>query len=482
MAFTSVTFLLFYLPIVLLTYFLLPTIKLKNTFLLLAGLLYYYWGGQQYVLVMIFSIFATWFFGYLIAGEQKKSRQKLILGTGIIVHLGMLLFFKYANFFVSNIIMMAKYIGVLHPDAVFNNMKIYLPIGISFFTFQSISYLIDVYRSRSVYQKSPLVIGMYKSLFPLLIAGPIVRYVDIKNETAKRIVTFDSFSIGVERFIIGLAQKVLIADVMGNMADQVFGIPAEHLTPLIAWLGAIAYTLQIYYDFAGYSSMAIGLGRMFGFKFLENFNFPYASVSITDFWRRWHISLSSWFRDYLYIPLGGNRCSKARNYMNLFAVFILCGFWHGAGWTFIFWGIFHGSFLTLEKAFLLRFFSRIPTIFSRIYTIFVVMVGWVVFRSESLSGAADFIKKMFGLGRAKPIEMLSIYEIFNYESMVAMFIGIVFSFLFMKIYDRDALNIDFKKLQFIYPYAKLAVMTSMFFLSILYLSGGTFNPFIYSRF
>lgn len=482
MVFSSVIFLLCFLPIVLLIYFLLPSIKLKNFFLLLASLLFYTWGEHQYVLVMLFSISATWGFGHLIATMKEPSQQKLLLIIGLSVHLSVLLFFKYADFFADNIIFAVTYLDILPSISGGSSTRIHLPIGISFFTFQAMSYLIDVYRNKSVYQKNPLTIAMYKSFFPQLIAGPIVRYVDIKNEITHRRVTIDSFSTGVERFIIGLAQKVLIANIMGSMADQVFNSPADQLTPAISWLGVIAYTLQIYYDFSGYSSMAIGLAKMFGFDFLENFNFPYTAVSITDFWRRWHISLSSWFRDYLYIPLGGSRGSKMRTYLNLFIVFALCGFWHGASWTFLFWGLFHGIFLVLEKAFLLSLLRKLPLSFSRMYTIFIIMTGWVFFRSESISGAVNIIKRMFGLGSAKPEDLLSLYDVFTYERMATMFSGIMFSFLFVNVYRKDALHIEFRKMQFLYPYAKVTVLTAVFGLTIVYLAGNTFNPFIYFRF
>lgn len=340
MVFSSVTFLFVFLPVVLAVYYILPG-RLRNTFLLLASLLFYYWGEPRFVFVMLASIVWNYLCG-LMCGylpERMRGLRKLALILAVAVNLGLLVYFKYADFIIGTI------------NGVFSRsiplLGVTLPIGISFFTFQGLSYVIDVYRQTVRPQRDPLKLGMYISLFPQLIAGPIVRYADIEREIDHRSVDREKFYAGVSRFVIGLSKKVLIANTLALRADQIFGQPCQSLTAGVAWLGALLYSLQIYFDFSGYSDMAIGLGKMLGFTFLENFDLPYMSRSVTEFWRRWHISLSSWFRDYVYIPLGGNR--RGNVYLHLLTVFILTGLWHGAAWNFVLWGLWHGLFLIVER-------------------------------------------------------------------------------------------------------------------------------------
>ena len=345
MVFSSTIFLFFFLPLTLLAYFVVGP-RGRNLILLAASLLFYAWGETVYLLVMLFSIAANYLFGLLIdRARERGSRGGTAFALAVATNLGLLGFFKYANFFVDNLNQVLPVLGLAPMDIG----RVHLPIGISFFTFQALSYIIDLYRNETAVQRSLLNFALYKALFPQLIAGPIVRYRDVAREIEQRTVSLDDFASGVQRFIIGLGKKVLIANVMGRAADTIFATPAETLPATLAWTGSIAFMLQIYFDFSGYSDMAIGLGRMFGFHFLENFNYPYIARSVREFWRRWHISLSTWFRDYLYIPLGGNRHGPVRTGANLLLVFLLCGLWHGASWTFLIWGVYHGIFLVLER-------------------------------------------------------------------------------------------------------------------------------------
>ncbi len=378
MYFQSPTFLHIFLPLVLLGYYLVPAARttLRNTGLFAASVLFYAWGERDYVLVLLGSLAVNYAYARVI---ERSARPKLWLVGAVLANLALLGWLKYAAF-------LATTIGIKPP-------RTHLPIGVSFFTFQAISYLVDVYRREVPAERSFLRFGLYVFLFPHLIAGPIVRYADLAASLATRDHTVERFSDGVRRFTFGLAKKVLLADTFAVVADQVFRIPPADLAPSAAWIGMVCYSLQIYFDFSGYSDMAIGLGKMFGFEFAENFRHPYAAASVTDFWRRWHISLSSWFRDYVYIPLGGSRGGAFSTYRNLLIVFLLCGLWHGANWTFVVWGLWHGLFLIAERMLPI---SRLPTLVTRLITLFAVLLGWVFFRAQTLEQAGGIFAALFG--------------------------------------------------------------------------------------
>lgn len=423
MLFTEPTFLFLFLPILLALYF--ATFSREhasygNWLLLIASVIFYAKGGGAFTWLMLASITFNYWMAIAVDRGRESGRAKPILAAAVAVNLIVLGVFKYANFFADNVNTLFLALGV-HPLVV---PRVLLPIGISFFTFHAISYVVDVYRRDATAQKSPVHAALYLLLFPQLIAGPIIRYRDLADQLAKRVVTLDDFADGVRRFIIGLAKKVLVANVVAGPADKMFALPFDQLSAGHAWLGIVCYTLQIYFDFSGYSDMAIGLGRMFGFRFPENFRWPYIADSVQAFWRRWHISLSTWFRDYLYVPLGGNRVSPARTYGNLVAVFFLCGLWHGASWNFVIWGLFHGMFLSIERVVSRRQVQKNPPdIRARtpgpsgpgdngrtlirsgllhVYTLLVVMIGWVFFRADTLPGAIAFLKAMAGFSPAIP--------------------------------------------------------------------------------
>jgi len=390
MIFSSVTFLFLFLPIVLATSFLAGK-RYRNHVLLTASLLFYLWGEGGYLLLLLFSILATFYLGRGIE-NSSGGRQKFLLGFGITVNLVPLFFFKYLHFTIDALAPIFTFVNI--PP--WQTGAIHLPAGISFFTFQAISYLIDIYRRVAPAEQRILNCGLYIAMFPQLIAGPIVRYHDIARQLVLRTVTRQGFALGAERFIFGLAKKVLLADPLGVKADQLFSMPLQELSSGNAWLAAICFSLQIYYDFSGYSDMAIGLGKMFGFTLPENFRYPYISRSIREFWRRWHISLSTWLRDYLYLPLGGSRKGMPRTLANLLIVFLLCGLWHGANWTFLIWGLWHGTFLVLERLNPLKQNSIPRKTLGWFYTTMVVIIGWVIFRSPSIEFAGQFMQIMFG--------------------------------------------------------------------------------------
>lgn len=484
MVFSSIIFLFMFLPAVLVIY-LLAGMKLRNMALLLASLFFYAWGETIYVVLMLFSITTNYFYGLWIHNAQQKDKSgRPIVVFSIITNFGMLAFFKYANFFADNLNLFLSLIG-LSPVSL---SSIHLPIGISFFTFQAISYTIDLYRKDAFLQKNPINIALYISLFPQLIAGPIIRYHDVAGQIINRSTRMDDLVYGVKRFIIGLGKKVLIANIVGRVADHVFSLSPDILPAHLAWLGIVSYTIQIYFDFSGYSDMAIGLGRMFGFHFLENFNYPYISLSIREFWKRWHISLSSWFRDYLYFPLGGNRIGKKRTYFNLITVFFLCGLWHGASWTFIFWGLYHGFFLVIERTAFGRFIARLPNLFRHVYALIVVVVGWVFFRSDTLPLALGYLKAMIRMNAA-PYYDANLFLFINSEFYWVIFFAILGSGPFVQMiessYERFtsklSLNARWVSNSF------FAIIGNFIFISILVLSiadlmGGAHNPFLYFRF
>ncbi len=484
MLFSSPVFLFLFLPLTLLLTTLAPK-NFKNVILLIASLIFYAWGGIYYMILMLFSIFINYFFGLKLGKyNHDDKRRKNYLIVGITINLLMLGVFKYTNFIVFSI-------NELLEIAKFSKLpqtNIQLPIGISFFTFQAMSYMVDVYRRETDVQYKFADLALYVSLFPQLIAGPIVRYHDVALQLKSRKINIEKFKSGIQRFIIGLARKVLIANTFAAIADDIFATPYQNLDSIAAWMGVLAYTIQIYYDFSGYSDMAIGLGRMFGFEFLENFNFPYISKSIKEFWSRWHISLSTWFRDYLYIPLGGNRGSKADTYKNLFIVFFITGLWHGASWNFIVWGLFHGIFLVIERMGFGKILSKLPPIIANIYTLFVVIIGWTLFRCETLSDTLLYYKIMFGLNEYHSNSLnISIY--LNKETYIALLFAVLGSSTFFIQIHKYMKNISIKLSSKTYVYVGniYEILSSTFlifllFICTLYLLSNTYNPFIYFRF
>ncbi len=387
MLFSSLTFLWVFLPVVLLAARILPR-RGQNALLLAASLFFYAWGGPKYLLLMLASITLNWAGGFAVAGCASGSAgRRWALAAALAANLGLLGWFKYYGFFTG---ILRRLPGLRSIPA----LDIALPVGISFYTFQAMSYLIDLYRGRIALQKSWFLLALYISFFPQLIAGPIVQYAQVEQQLAGRVVTVQNAAFGVKRFCWGLAKKVMLANAFAARADEIYALdPAAASTPL-AWLGALYYTLQIYYDFSGYSDMAIGLGELFGFHFPENFNYPYLAASVTEFWRRWHMTLSGWFRDYLYIPLGGSRRGKARTLANLFLVFLVTGLWHGASLQFVAWGAWYGVLVVAERLFVLRALQRLPAPLGRLYTLFWVMGGWVLFRAPGLRAAAGWLRAM----------------------------------------------------------------------------------------
>ena len=419
MVFSSVVFLYYFLPAVMLLYFALPA---KNAVLLIASIVFYAWGEFVYVLILLASILMNYALGALIDRSRGEKSGRILLIAGIVANLAPLGFFKYGNFIVENI---GRIPGI---DALFSVQMdpVHLPLGISFFTFQAMSYLVDVYRGTVRASNNPLHVGLYISMFPQLVAGPIVRFNHIAANLHRKNIATDTFADGIRRFTIGLSQKMLIANTLAATADSLFALPSENLSFGVAWLATAAYSLQIYFDFAGYSSMAIGLGLILGFQLPENFDFPYISQSISEFWRRWHITLSSWFRDYLYIPLGGNRRGKHRTYFNLFVVFLLCGLWHGASWNFVVWGVYHGCFLVLERIGFGAILEKSPRPVRHLYALAVVAVGWVFFRAETMGQAFDFLSAMAGLAHpAVPVQ--GAWHFLDPGTMIAGAVAVLFS-------------------------------------------------------
>lgn len=465
MLFSSLTFLFVFLPLVLIVYFINKNRAYRNTVLLLFSLLFYSWGEPKYIFLMIIEITFTYFITlqidkYLLT---NKSKAKKYLILEIILVLGFLFFFKYYDFFIVNILKISSL-----------SISVVLPIGISFYSFQILSYVIDVYRKEVKVQKNIFYLGTYVSLFPQLIAGPIVRYQTVADEITNRKETIDKFADGIRRFIIGLGKKIIIANHMAIVADKVFLAPnIADLSSFMCWLGAFSFMMQIYFDFSGYSDMAIGLGKMFGFHFLENFNFPYMSKSISDFWRRWHISLGSWFRDYVYIPLGGSRVSKSRWIFNICVVWALTGLWHGASWNFICWGIYYGVLLILEKLFFGKILEKLPILNIIIVNVFVFF-GWVLFNSPSLSFCIEIITKMFsGFDGFSRINLNNFNILYLWPYYIIAIIG---CFPISKLISKFGKK--FEKYFVLYDVYLLIV----FLLCIMYLINNTYNPFIYFRF
>jgi len=471
MVFSSMTFLWIFLPILLGLYFIVKEKKYRNFILLIFSLLFYAWGEPKYIVLMLLSIFINYILGILLDETQTKAERRFVLISAIVFNLGLLGYFKYFNFITTNINNIFK--------TSITAKNIVLPIGISFYTFQIMSYIIDLYRGDIKVQKNILNLALYISFFPQLVAGPIVKYHDIEEQLNNRVITIEKFANGIKRFTYGLSKKVILANSLGYMADSIFDSSIEIINMPIAWLGVICYTLQIYFDFSGYSDMAIGLGKMFGFEFMENFNLPYISQSITEFWRRWHISLSTWFKEYLYIPLGGNRKGKLRTYINLGIVFFATGFWHGAAWNFIVWGLYNGFFLIIERIKLKELLDKNRFKFlNHIYSLLVIVVGWVLFRAKDLNSAFEYLKVMFTFENFE--YYFDLTKIINMKNILIIIIAILFSGVLQKIFAK--LKNREKIIEFYEKYLEIIVILILLFICILMLVNNTYNPFIYFRF
>ena len=467
MLFSSISFIYYFLAAVLAVYFLVP-FKFKNLVLLLASLGFYFYGEPIYTLLMLATTLSSYIHGLLIDRFRGKTLSKVFLWSSVATSLLTLGFFKYSDFFIHNVN------NLLNTDM--SLLGIALPIGISFYTFQTMSYTVDVYRGEAKVQKSFIRLATYVALFPQLIAGPIVRYTTVEEELSNRTHSFENFSYGVNRFIIGLSKKVLIADALGNLSRSLKG--ADEASVAGYWLYAIAISLQLYFDFSGYSDMAIGLGRVFGFHFLENFNYPFISKSIGEFWRRWHISLGSWFKDYVYIPLGGNRVSIPKWLFNTFVVWFLTGFWHGADWTFILWGLYFAIFLVLEKFLLNKFFAKLPKVFSHIYVVIVILVSFVLFNANGLAGAVADIGAMFGAGGLPFWSGETGYYLSGYALiLIAAAVGAtpLIKTAVLKLKEVKGIRFAINVLEPVLHVVLLLIVTA-------YFVDGSFSPFLYFRF
>lgn len=465
MLFSSIPFLFYFLPIVLILYFAVPS-KLKNFILLASSLVFYGWGEPKYVFLMIASIVMFFICGLLVEKAKTKPWKKVWLAVSVIASVALLGIFKYADFFIDNF---NKMTGLN-----ISLLKLALPIGISFYTFQCLSYVIDVYRGTVEAQKNPINFGAYVALFPQLIAGPIVRYVDVARELNHRTHSFEGFTLGMRRFIVGLAKKIIIANQLGELTN-IFRTCGEQ-SVLFYWIYAIAFALHIYFDFSGYSDMAIGLGKIFGFNFIENFNYPYMSKSISEFWRRWHMSLGSWFRDYIYIPLGGNRVSRGRWIFNTLVVWMLTGLWHGAAWNFVAWGLLYALFLMVEK-FILKD-KKIPQAFSRAYTLLIVVLGFVLFNAVDFAQALSDIKGMFFMNGVPIVNDVTMYYLASYSILlIAGAIGAtpMIKNLAVKLSTNQ-------KTRVITAIIEPVVLFGLLAICVAYLVDGSFNPFLYFRF
>ncbi len=467
MVFSSMTFFMLFLPAVLLCYFAVPK-KFKNAILFVFSLIFYAWGEPIYVGLMLFSTILDYTCGMVVDKYRGTKKATAGLMVSIFVNLGLLFFFKYTDFVISTIN------NVFGSNLALLNLP--LPIGISFYTFQTMSYTIDVYRNDAKVQKNIISFGAYVALFPQLIAGPIVRYQTIADQIDERAHSFDKFGDGVKRFIVGLAKKVLLANNIGLLWNTISSAEISSLTTLSAWLGIIAYSFQIYFDFSGYSDMAIGLGKMFGFEFLENFDHPYTSKSVTEFWRRWHMSLGTWFRDYVYIPLGGNRKGLARQILNIAIVWLLTGFWHGASWNYVLWGVFYGVLLIIEKFFLLKFLKKAPAFVGHIYTLLAVVIGWVLFGFEDISKGIAFLGVLFG-GGAGLLNNQSVYMLLSFLPLILV-CAVASTPLVKNLYTKFTT----KASEGVLGTTEIVTASVAMFLSIAYLISGSYNPFLYFRF
>ena len=471
MVFSSTEFLILFLPLAALLYFILP-VKMRNGLLLVFSLVFYAWGEPVYVLIMVGSIVMNYLFGLGVdRSRDRPKRKKLLLIFAVACNLAVLGVFKYADFVISNLNLIP---GISLPAA-----EIALPIGISFFTFQAMSYVIDVYRDNAPVQKNALNFGLYIALFPQLIAGPIVRYSTVAAEIGSRRTDFDLAARGIRRFITGLAKKVLIANNVGFLWSQISARADDGLPAADAWLGAIAFALQIYFDFSGYSDMAIGLGRIFGFHFLENFDYPYISRSVTEFWRRWHISLSTWFKEYVYIPLGGNRKGKAKQVGNILIVWLLTGLWHGASWNFVLWGLYYGIMLLAEKFLLKKILDKVPAAVSHIYTLLVVLFGWVLFAFDDTRSLFPYFAAMFGANGGTGGQTA---YLLTSNAATLILAGAASTPLGAKLGAKLSSRADGSRGGALFFAAQIAWYLVLLLLSIAYLVDGTYNPFIYFRF
>ena len=465
MLFSSITFLFYFLPAILILYYIVP-FKFKNAVLLAFSLFFYAWGGVKYAGFMVIAIIMGYIAGLLIEKFREQKASKAIMIAAVVAIISFMLYFKYTDFFIENINGLT---GLSIPL-----QKIVLPIGISFYTFQIISYVIDVYRGVPA-QKNPINLAAYVSMFPQLIAGPIVRYVDVARELEHRTHSFDMAAAGIRRFVLGLAKKVLIANSMYDISEIIY--KADEKTVLMHWMYGISVALYIYFDFSGYSDMAIGLGKILGFNFLENFNYPLISKSATEFWRRWHMSLGTWFRDYVYIPLGGNRGSKYRHLINIFIVWLLTGFWHGASWNFILWGLFFGVLLTIEKFFLLKYLNK-SHFFSRIYVLLAVVVSFIVFNIPTLDEAFKYIGGLFGAGGIPLSSAETLYHLRNYA--VLLILAIVGATPVVK--KLATKFSESKKLGKVAGVLEIVMIVSLLAVITAFLVDSSSNPFLYFRF
>lgn len=464
MYFSSLVFLFRFLPLILLIYFMVPR-KLKNAVLFFASLFFYAWGEPKYVVLMIFSTIVDYTHGLLVEkyiNEGRRGAAKKVVFSSAVINLTLLGFFKYFDFLMGTI------------NSVFNAelpvLNLALPIGISFYTFQTMSYTIDVYRGDAKSQKNIISFGAYVALFPQLIAGPIVRFKTIAEALDSRKENISKFAYGIRRFICGLTKKVFLANNIGLLWDNIKAMPDNEVTTLMAWIGIVAYAFQIYFDFSGYSDMAIGLGAMFGFEFLENFNYPYISKSITEFWRRWHMSLGTWFKEYVYIPLGGNRAGTAKQIRNIAIVWLLTGFWHGAAWNFVLWGVYFGVILVIEKTFILKRIEKLPAVCGHIYALILILIGWVIFESGNNLDGIMHLKAMFGITEAGLVNAESLYTLTSYAGMFII-LAIASVNPFRKIKQNKVMKTIVN-----------VCLPVMFFICVAYLVDASYNPFLYFRF
>ncbi|MCL1835438.1 MAG: MBOAT family protein [Oscillospiraceae bacterium] len=467
MLFSSIPFLYYFLPVVIAVYFLVPR-KLRNVILLLASLFFYFYGEPKYVVLLVFSSLMDFTASRVIGRYKGRGAAKAALAFSVTMNLLILMFFKYSDFIIANI---NSLLGSSIPA-----LGIPLPLGISFYTFQTMSYTIDVYRGEAEVQKNPADFMAYVSMFPQLVAGPVVRYQTIANQIKGRTHSLEGFASGAGRFVIGLGKKVLIANALGELNK--LALTAKDPSVLMYWLAIIAFMLQIYFDFSGYSDMAIGLGKIFGFTFLENFNYPYISKSITEFWRRWHISMGTWFREYVYISLGGNRVSKLKWVRNIAIVWFCTGLWHGSSWNFVIWGLYFGVLLVIEKLFLYEWLQKLPAVLSRFYCLFIVMISFVIFHIETAQGIFDFIKGLFSFSSLPLATTESLYYLDSYKVvLIAAVIGStpLLKNLVVKAREHTGLSAAVKSVYPVFTAALLVIVTA-------YLVDSSFNPFLYFRF
>ena len=470
MIFNSMMFLWIFLPIILVLYYIVPN-KLKNLFLMLISLVVYAWGSLESLTVLLTSIVVNYFIGILINAQKKNRLKKIFFGAGMLFNIGILCYYKYSNFFISTA---CKILG----NTTFNMIDILIPVGISYFTFSSMSYLFDIYRQEAKVQKNPINLALYISFFPKVMMGPIESYKDFEVFINEKDLSIDNMADGIKRFVYGLSKKVIIANSMAVIADTIFDSDISMITTRIAWIGSLCYTIQIYFDFSGYSDMAIGLSKMLGFNLKENFDLPYNSQSITEYWRRWHISLSTWFKNYLYIPLGGNRKGNFRTYLNLFIVFLVTGLWHGASWNFIVWGVYNGLFMVVERIFLKKILDKNKfKIINHIYTLLVVITSWIYFRISDINKAVEYVRIMFTKTTLLPEKMVYLSNVLTTSNLIIFVIGIIFAGIVPALYRKTS------KLKNIYEvFIEPIIIVTLFLMSIMYIVNGTYNSFIYMNF